>query len=226
MNIIVSHLIDGSLGRVQAIFRVLPPKYTVGKLNITVYRNHRHRAGMELMDELIESVLKEKMEELKLEYLNTMSRIIFTRDVQNLTIGGQVIENAKKGDVMYVKRWIGEALVNLNLAEWVDKGINMQQLLQIEWRERNNLQDLQPIPRYFYIESMWSVEKTKDARITEKVRDILKLRMAKIVQHATKGMKSEVVKKLTPEEEILYNYVMVFSSKWEKLTFSYEGNKI
>lgn len=181
---------------------------------------------MALLDELIESVLNERMEELKLEYLNTMSRIIFTRDVQNLTIGGQVIDNVKKGDVMYVKRWIGETLVNLNLAEWVDKGINMQQLLQIEWRERNNLQDLQPIPRYFYIESLWMVKKTKDGRAAEKVRDIMKLRMAKIVQHATKGMKSDMVKKLTPEEEILYNYVMSFSSSWERLTFLYEGNKI
>ena len=181
---------------------------------------------MALLDELIEAALSEKMEEIRLEYLNTMSRVMFTRDVQNLTIGGQVIEGAKKGDVIYVKRWIGEALVSLNLAEWVDKGINMQQLLQIEWKERNNLQDLQQLPKYFYIESLKAVEASNDARMAEKVRDILKLRMAKIIQHATKGMRSDVVKKLTPEEEVLYSYVALIASGWEKLTFPYGGNKL
>jgi len=180
---------------------------------------------MALIEEMLASELRSKIEEVRLEYLNSMARIVFTRDIQNLVVGDSVVEEAKKGDVMHVRRWIGEKLVSLNLAEWGEDEITLQQLLQIEWRERHNLQDLQQIPKYFYREALRIVEKNKDKRAAEKVKDILKLRMAKIVQHAIKGKRSEVVKKLTPEEEILYNYIALVSEEWRKLTFQYEADE-
>ncbi len=167
-------------------------------------------------EDMLVTGLRDRLEELRLEYLNSTTRITFTRDIPKLIVSGQVFEDVKKGSIIYVKQWLAQRLVEMNVAEWADKPPSLQQLMQLEWREKNNPLELQSLPRYFYMESKRAASISGDERIREMVKDIMTLRMAKIIQFAVKKMKSEVAKKLTPEEELLYNYVSRLVEEWER----------
>jgi len=89
-------------------------------------------------ERMLDRVFEEVAEANELEYMNTMVRVSLLRDLPKVSVGGRTWENLKKGDVISVWQWVGETLVSERIAEYVEKPLSPQQLLQIEWRERNN----------------------------------------------------------------------------------------
>jgi len=159
----------------------------------------------------LERVFEGVVEANELEYMNSLVKISILRDLPKISVGGRTLENLKKGDVISVWQWVGETLVAERVAEFVEKPVTPQQLLQIEWRERNNPSELQKLGKYFYCE----VRRIKDGEeVRRRLMDIVTLRMMKVVQLAAKRVGGDVLTRMTPEEQALYEKVLSTVNEW------------
>ncbi|MEM4302794.1 MAG: hypothetical protein QW470_00165 [Candidatus Caldarchaeum sp.] len=164
------------------------------------------------MDDGIERVVHE----IRLEYLHTPVKIMITADVAKLSYAGKTVEDLKKGTVVNVWQWVAEVIVSMGYAEYVSKPLTATQLMQLEWREKNNPADIQPLDKHFYIE--WTKEAEKgDRDVVRRLADIITMRMMKIIGLAAKRLDGDIVKKLTPEEEVLYRRVYSIVERWIKV---------
>ena len=154
-------------------------------------------------------------EENRLEYLHTVVKVVLTADLPKLVVGGRVIEETRKGSVLNIWLWAADLLVKMGLAEYVSKPPSTTLLMQLEWKEKNNPSEIQPLPRHFYVEWAREVEKG-DTEVAKRLADILTMRIMKIVSLAAKRLDGEVVRKLTPEEEALYREIYTTVEKWHK----------
>ncbi|GBC68752.1 hypothetical protein HRbin01_00437 [archaeon HR01] len=150
----------------------------------------------------------------ELEYLNTPVKVKILRDIEKITVAGRVYEDLKAGSILTIFLWVGEKLVENHVAEFVDKPINLTHLYQIEWRERNNPADLQPLGKFFYCEARRAVRVTGSEEMGRKLLDIMTLRLMKIVQLAAKRIGGEVLRKMTPEEQVLYENIYGVVGEW------------
>lgn len=159
-------------------------------------------------------MFEEAVEENELEYMNSAVRVTLLRDVPKISAGGKNLENMKRGSVISVWQWVGEKLVAEQLAEYVDKPISLQQLFQIEWRERNSPSELQELNKFFYCEVRRAIRDSGSEEMKRKVIDIITLRMMKIVQLAAKRVGGDFLRHLTPEELALYDRIFHTVSEW------------
>ena len=162
----------------------------------------------------MDRVFEEVAEANELEYMNTMVRVSLLRDLPKVSVGGRTWENLKKGDVISVWQWVGETLVSERIAEYVEKPLSPQQLLQIEWRERNNPSELQNLGRHFYCEMRRIIRGGDGEEVRRKQMDIVTLRMMKVVQLAAKRVGGDVLRRMTPEELALYERVLSTVNEW------------
>ncbi|MEM4274253.1 MAG: hypothetical protein QW420_07855 [Candidatus Caldarchaeum sp.] len=165
--------------------------------------------------------LRDVVEENRVENLHSMVKVMLTVDVPRLSYAGRSLEDLKKGTVLNVWRWVADVLVARRCAEYVSKQSLANQLLQIEWREKNNPGELQPLQKHFYVELLR--EGVQDDYVVKKLRDILTMRMMKIVSIAAKRLDGEIVRRMTPEEEALYKAVYRVVDEWLKAIGSGEG---
>jgi len=171
----------------------------------------------------MEEEVGEVAEETRLEYMNNSVKVVLTTDVPKFTVAGKTYENLSKGAVINVKQWVADVLVSAGLADYVARTYNVNQLMQVEWREKNNPSDLQPLPRYFYVE--WARAANEgDKELAKRLKDILTMRLMKIVSLAAKRLDGEVVKKMTPEETALHNAVYKIVDRWTR-SFNLEGGE-
>lgn len=153
------------------------------------------------------------IEDSLLEYLHTPVKVVLTSELNRLAYAGKTVEDLKAGSVVSVWRWVAEVLVSSGCAEYVSKPTPSSQLMQVEWREKNNPTDLQPLAKHFYFEWMKEAERG-DRDVARRLTDVMTMRVSKIVALAAKRLDGEIVKKLTPEEEVLYRNVYRIVDEW------------
>lgn len=160
------------------------------------------------------SGFEDVVEENELEYLNSPTKVVLLRDLAKISVGGRNLENVKKGSVISVWQWVGERLVGEQAAEYVEKPISLQQLLQIEWRERSSPSELQELRRFFYCEIRRAIRDSGGEEMRRKLTDIITLRMMKIVQLAAKRVGGDFLRRMTPEEQALYTRIFHTVNEW------------
>ncbi|MDW8083873.1 MAG: hypothetical protein RMI49_01545 [Candidatus Caldarchaeum sp.] len=160
----------------------------------------------------------EVIDENRLDYLHSTTKIVLTTDIPRLCFGGKSYEDLKKGVVLNVWNWVADILVSKGYAEHVSKPTVASQLVQTEWREKNNPAELQSIPKHFYVE----VSKTAayDDNVRKRFLDIVTMRMTKIVSIAAKRLEGDIVRRMTPEEENLYRRVFRIVDEWVNAVLS------
>ncbi len=162
------------------------------------------------------------VEENRIENLHSVVKVVLTVDVPRLSYAGRTFEELKKGTVLNVWKWVADVLVSRRCAEYVAKQSLANQLLQIEWREKNNPGELQPLQKHFYVESLR--EGVRDDYVEKKLRDIVTMRLMKIVSIAAKRLDGEIVRRMTPEEEALYRAVYRVVDEWLRAIGSGDGD--
>ncbi len=163
-----------------------------------------------MVDDIVEAI-----NENLLEYLHTPVKIMVTKDISKINYAGKTINDLKKGSVLNVWQWVADVLISMECAEYVSKPLTTTQLMQLEWREKNNPGDIQPVPKFFYVE--WLREAAKgDKEASRRVADIMTMRMIKVVLVAAKRLDGEILKKMTPEEEVLYRKIYSIVERWIK----------
>ncbi|MCS6769631.1 MAG: DNA replication complex GINS family protein [Candidatus Caldarchaeum sp.] len=165
----------------------------------------------------------EVIDENLLEYMHVGVKVVLNSNVQRLTYAGKTVEDLKPGSVVNLWRWVADVLVSAGYAEYASKPSTSSQLMQVEWREKNNPSDLQALPRHFYLDWLREAEKG-DKEVARRLTDIMTMRLMKIVALAAKRLDGEIVKKLTPEEEALYRSVFKMVDEWVSRMFSKRGD--
>jgi hypothetical protein len=131
-------------------------------------------------------------------------RVRFTTDVQRLSFGGRRLEGIRAGSVMEVPAWVADVLRETRVAEVLEE-LGLQQLYQLLVREKRGQEPVQ-LPEGFYPKArrvLSSAPKEERQRIENVLRDVVNLRLSKLLPAALKSADPEWIRNLTPEERAL-----------------------
>jgi len=131
-------------------------------------------------------------------------RVRFTTDVQQLSFGGRRLEGIRAGSVMEVPAWVAEVLRESRVAEVLEE-LGLQQLYQILVREKRGQEPVQ-LPEGFYPKAkrvLSEATREERQRIENVLRDVVNLRLSKLLPAALKSADPEWIRNLTPEERAL-----------------------
>ena len=165
--------------------------------------------------EVLIEEFRKLLELIKLEYDNSEKKVILLKDVQKLVLPGQVFENLRRGMTLMISKWAAAKLYEAGIVEYGDKVIDLKNLIQLEWKEKNNPGELQELPRYFYLMIREDVDKL-DQNIKNIIVDIISLRLNKILGFASKRIDESLVENLTREEALLYETIRSLIDEWLK----------
>ncbi|MDJ0274709.1 MAG: hypothetical protein QXO17_07810 [Nitrososphaerota archaeon] len=132
-------------------------------------------------------------------------RVRFTTDVQRIAFGGRRLEGIRAGSVLEVPAWVADVLGEARLAEVVDE-VGLQQLYQLLVRERRGAEPVQ-LPEGFYPKvrrALSRAQREEAQRIENVLRDVVNLRLSKLIPAALKSPDPEWIRNLTPEERLLF----------------------
>lgn len=176
--------------------------------------------------EAVGEAFREVLRAVEVEYENSQAQVVLSKDVQKLTLLGQVLENLRAGAPLKVYRWVARRLVEAGVAKPSEKVLEQRNILQLEWRERNNSSELQPAPEYFYLRVLEEARGDKGAReLLPRVKDIYSLRLNKILSLAAKRVSPSMVENITTEERALYEAILAVVEEWFKFVASWEGEE-
>ncbi|MCS7136659.1 MAG: hypothetical protein RMJ14_05935 [Nitrososphaerota archaeon] len=164
--------------------------------------------------------LNELLKEVELEYTNTYCRVVLLKDLPRLEVAGITMENLKQGNIIQLRKWAADKLVEIGVAKWAELTIDLNYLSQLLWKEKNNITELQEVPKYFYMEvkklidEVSKTSKDKAEEIRRRLMDITSLRLLKLFSYAAKRIRPATTNRMTPEESILFELVMKLVNEW------------
>ncbi|PUA31190.1 MAG: hypothetical protein B9J98_07265 [Candidatus Terraquivivens tikiterensis] len=166
------------------------------------------------------SSLGDLLREVEVEYMNSYCKVVLLRDVPRLEVMGTTIENLKQGNVLQLRKWVADKLVEMGVARFLELSVDTNYLSQLLWRERNNTADLQEVPKYFYMETRRLIEeasrvsKERAEEIRRRLMDIASLRLLKLLSYAAKRVRPATASRMTPEESLLFEQVIRLVNEW------------
>lgn len=176
--------------------------------------------------------LEFKPEVFEFERNNKQVKVTITNPVEDLVIAGKDLTSVGKGQDVSLPLWAAEALIQGNIAVNRDElRLNYKDFENILWKEQLET-PLQKLPDDFYmlakeLTRSFLEKANKETRDLESVkklsqfdtllRDIVCVRMSKIVKVALRGGDSlGVMSSLTDEETWLYQRLTKLLKTWEK----------
>ncbi|MCL7382831.1 MAG: DNA replication complex GINS family protein [Thaumarchaeota archaeon] len=163
--------------------------------------------------EVVIEEFRKLLELIKLEYDNSEKKVVLLKDVQKLVLPGQIFENLRRGTTLIVSKWAAAKLYEAGIVEYGDKVVDLKNLIQLEWKEKNNPGELQELPRYFYLMIREDADKL-DQNIKNIIVDVISLRLNKILGFASKRIDASLVENLTREETLLYEIIRGLIDEW------------
>ncbi len=167
-----------------------------------------------------EMEISRKIKDIEIEYLNSFIKIVLIRNIPYLEINGEVYNDLKQGTVLNVRRWIGEKLIEAKVAKYEEDKIDINYLRQLEWKERNIINEVQEVPKYFYLmvkEKMKYCNEEEKREFYNIIQDIISLRLAKLIRIATMPASiRDIDKKISIEEEVLFEVLKSIIENWKK----------
>jgi hypothetical protein len=164
--------------------------------------------------------ISRKIKDIEMEYLNSFIKIVLIRNIPYLEINNEVYNDLKQGTVLNVRRWIGEKLIEAKVAKYEEDKIDINYLRQIEWKERNIINEVQEVPKYFYLmikEKMKYCNEEEKKEFYNIMQDIISLRLAKLIRIAIiPASIRDIEKKISIEEEILFEALKSLIENWKK----------
>jgi hypothetical protein len=164
--------------------------------------------------------ISRKIKDIEIEYLNSFIKIVLIRNIPYLEINSEVYNDLKQGTVLNVRRWVGEKLIEAKVAKYEEDKIDINYLRQLEWKERNIINEVQEVPKYFYLmvkEKMkYCNEEEEKRELYNIIQDIISLRLAKLIRIATMPASiRDIDKKISIEEEVLFKVLKSIIENWK-----------
>lgn len=162
---------------------------------------------------------------VEVEYENSQSQVVLSTDVQRLSFLGQVLENLKAGAPLKLYRWAARKLVETGIAKPSERVLEQKNILQLEWRERNNSRELQPAPEFFYLKVLEEVRESGSKELLPRIEDIYSMRLNKLLALAAKRVSPRMVENLTQEEQFLYQAILAIIEEWFRFVSVWDGER-
>lgn len=176
---------------------------------------------VEMILSFYETEISRKIKDIEMEYLNSFIKIVLIRSIPYLEINNEVYNDLKQGTVLNVRRWIGEKLIEAKVAKYEEDKIDINYLRQLEWKERNIINEVQEVPKYFYLmirEKMKYCNEEEKKEFYNIIQDIISLRLAKLIRIAIMPTSiRDIDKKISIEEEILFEALKSIIENWKKV---------
>lgn len=159
----------------------------------------------------------------KLAQLVSQVRVRMVRDVAGLRVGGRELSDLRQGSQVSVPVWAAEAMRDEGLAEPIGGAIDLQKLTQLTWRERRSLVELVELPDKFYYNMLLALSSLREREseayraLLEAFRDIVSIRMSKLLGYASRGVDPSLIKNMVEEERELYLRVRAVIEEWLEL---------
>ena len=184
--------------------------------------------------------LEQRLEALKLLYLNSEVRVLVLRDHPRINIPGLETE-LKRGSEITLPRWVAKYLEEQGIVEIKEQKLTLKDIGRIAFLETRYISkppsEMLSLPDNFYQKLREYLSNLK-AKISEKptiesvnehtrllsyIYDILRSRIQKILILAQLGEDvKDVLNKLAPEELILYKSIRTTIEKWQKIVLGIE----
>ena len=173
-----------------------------------------------------ESVLKE-LERIQFDFENKDISVKCLKNLEEFDMGDRKIK-LQKGVKMKIPFWLALNLEDDGFVEFEEaNNIDFPLLYKMAIKEGENI-DLQKMNSYFYIAMRKTFEEFKDKKktipgrqieaIDMKVRELMTMRLSKIIKIAEKGRNiTNKTRNFTPEERWLFEFVSEAIDKWKEI---------
>jgi hypothetical protein len=160
---------------------------------------------------------------------NTTVKIVVNRNCPEIELAGLKVGPFQEGKEYEVRFWIAKELEKAGIARFREEELlDLVKLNKIHWKERvQSTQQIASLPEDFYPRlrryladlKKSAIKKTEKMRDYEKARrlsrDIINLRLKKIVSLASAPAQTDqVLKNLTREERVIYKSLYETISEW------------
>ena len=179
------------------------------------------------------------VEDVDLDFENTLTGIVFLRSLQELKVAGITIGPSQEGEESETMNWIASELVRVGLAHFQEESLmNLVTLNKIHWRE-TKLQtgrQISSLPNFFYPKIRRYLKQLKEKVASDTaaaseynnalrlVHDIVDCRLKKIVNLSASPTQTEdVLRNLSQEERLLYDRLNSTILGWKSKILKVEG---
>jgi hypothetical protein len=143
-----------------------------------------------------------------------------TREIAHLTVAGMTFKDLERGSQITLPMWAAEVLIGAGIAEPIEGRLEVQRLAQLLWREKRSISELVNLPPKFYhaLRHSFSSLSGADAESAKALRlyarDLVSLRLSKLLGYAAKGVEPELIQHMTEEERELYVRLRSLIKAW------------
>jgi hypothetical protein len=174
-----------------------------------------------------DDLILDELERIQYDYEEKEVSVKCLKSIDEFDLGDKRIK-LTKGVTMKFPFWIAAILEREEYVEITDvTEIDFPDLYKLAIKEGENI-DLQKINNYFYlamksafqehIEGIKTMPYRQKESIEMKLRELMTMRLSKIIKIAEKGKNiTSKSRNMTPEEKWLYETVSVAVEKWKKM---------
>ncbi|MEM0445582.1 MAG: hypothetical protein QXO86_03665 [Nitrososphaerota archaeon] len=155
-----------------------------------------------------------------IDQLISTVKVRISKDIAMLRVGGRDLGEIRQGSLMTLPLWVAEILWQEQLADPVGGGVDFPRLVQLTWRERKSPVELVELPEKFYYGAASQLTRLREVdagaykSFMEGYRDLVYLRLKKILEFAPQRLDPVLIKNMTDEERELYVRVRAEVESW------------
>ena len=185
--------------------------------------------------------LTEKLNNVDFDFEHSLVKVIANRNCPEIKLAGLNVGPFEEGNEYEIQFWIAEELEKAGIVRFREKErLDANKIYKIHWTERvQTTKQISKLPEKFYPKLKRYLKELKEeaAKNPEKireyekvrhfVRDIVNIRLKKIVSLASAPAQTEqMLKNFTEEERFLYDQLYTLIKEWKtKLLELEEGKK-
>jgi|TARA_B100000959_G_scaffold280336_1_gene341977 DNA replication initiation complex subunit (GINS family) len=138
------------------------------------------------------------------------------------------LEESKEGDLIELPRWAAEEIAKLGFVEVQEESFEVEMLKALSRERIQSSNQISTLTDDFYLKLKRYLRRLKDDTETKKsskndygesyikAMDLLKIRTAKLLPLTVGEDNQEIMRKITSEEQTLFNEVRNTVQKWRK----------
>jgi len=183
-------------------------------------------------------MIPQKIKDIDFNFENSIVRITANRNYSEIKLGGLSIGPFEEGNDYEVYYWVASELAKSGIAHYrEDDSLDAAKLYKIQWKERVQVAgQISELPNDFYPRLRRYIASVKEdipkqhekfqeyEKAMQTALDIINSRLKKLVTLASgPTLTDQVLKKVTPEERIIYEQLGKTIHEWRKRIIEYQN---
>ena len=168
------------------------------------------------------------IQDREMEYLLRPVKLIVKHNLPKITMNSFELEESKEGDLIELPRWAAEEIAKLGFVEVQEESFEVEMLKALSRERIQSSNQISTLTDDFYLKLKRYLRRLKDDTETKKsskndygesyikAMDLLKIRTVKLLPLTVGEDNQEIMRKITSEEQTLFNEVRNTVQKWRK----------